>query len=35
MLPKTSAYVKSYDGEIKWMYFFIENDELLGSYNDI
>ena len=21
MLPKTSAYVKSYDGQIKWMYF--------------
>ena len=25
-LPKPSAYVKSYDGETKWMYFFIEND---------
>ena len=22
MLPKTSAYVKSYDGQIKWMYSF-------------
>ena len=22
MLPKTSAYVKSYDGQTKWMYFF-------------
>ena len=21
MLPKTSAYVKSYDGQTKWMYF--------------
>ena len=21
MLPKTSAYVKCYDGETKWMYF--------------
>ena len=21
MLPKTSVYVKSYDGQIKWMYF--------------
>ena len=21
MVPKTSAYVKSYDGQIKWMYF--------------
>ena len=34
MLPKISAYVKSHDGEIKWMYFFI-NDELLEKYNDI
>ena len=24
MLPKTSAYVKSYDGQTKWMYFLIE-----------
>ena len=23
MFPKTSAYVKSYGGETKWMYFFI------------
>ena len=22
MLPKTSTYVKSYDGQTKWMYFF-------------
>ena len=22
MLPKTSTYVKSYDGKTKWMYFF-------------
>ena len=28
MLPKTSAYVKSYDGENKWIYFLIEGDEL-------
>ena len=28
MLPKTSAYVKSYDGQINWMYFLIENDDL-------
>ena len=26
MLPKTSAYVKSYDGQTKWMYFFITDD---------
>ena len=29
MLPKISAYVKSYDGQVKWMYFFIEDDDLL------
>ena len=28
-LPKTNAYVKSYDGQTKWMYFLIGNDELL------
>ena len=26
MLPKTSAFVKSYDGQTKWMYLLIEND---------
>ena len=35
MLPKTSAYVKSYNGKTKWMQFFIKGDELLESYNDI
>ena len=35
MLPKTSAYVKSYDGQTKWMYFLIEDDDLLGKYNTI
>ena len=35
MLPKTIAYVKSYDGKIKWMYFFIEDDDLLKKYNTI
>ena len=29
MLPKTSSYVKSFDGQTKWMYFLIEDDELL------
>ena len=29
MLPKTTAYVKSYDGQTKWMYFLIEDDDLL------
>ena len=35
MLPKTSAHVKSYDGETKWMYFFTKDGELLGKYNGI
>ena len=34
MLPKTSAYVKSYNGQTKWMYFLIE-DDLLEKYNTI
>ena len=29
MLPKASVYVKSYDWEAKWMYFLIEDDDLL------
>ena len=33
MLPKTSAYVKSYDEQTKWMYFLIEYDGLLEKYN--
>ena len=35
MLPETSAYVKSYDGETKWIYFYIEDDEVLEKYNSI
>ena len=35
MLPKTSAYVKSYDGQTKWIYFLIEDDDLLEKYNII
>ena len=31
MLPKTSSYVKSYDGQTKWMYFLIEYDNLLET----
>ena len=31
MLPKTSAYVNSYDGQTKWMYFFIEDDDGINS----
>ena len=29
MLPKTSAFVKSYDGQTKWIYFLIKDDDLL------
>ena len=35
MLPKTNTYVKSYDGQTKWMYFLIEDDNLLEKYNTI
>ena len=35
MLPKTRAYVKSYDVQTKWMYFLIEDDDLLEKYNTI
>ena len=35
MLPKSSAYVKRYDGQSKWMHFLIEDDDLLGKYNTI
>ena len=32
VLPKTSAYVKRCDGQTKWMYFLIEDDDLLEKY---
>ena len=35
MLLETGAYIKSYDRETKWMYFVIEDNELLETYNDI
>ena len=35
MLLKTSAYVKKYDGQTKWMYFLIKDDDLLEKYNNI
>ena len=35
MLPETIAYVKSYDGQTEWMYFLIEDDDLLEKYNTI
>ena len=35
MFPKASAYVKSYDGQTKQMYFLIEDVGLLEKYNTI
>ena len=35
MLLKTSTYEKSLDGQTKWMYFWIEDDDLLEKYNTI
>ena len=35
MLPKTSAYGKSYDEKTKWMNSLIEDDDLLKKYNAI
>ena len=35
MLPKTRAYVKSYDGQTKLMYLFIADDDLLKKYYTI
>ena len=35
MLPKTSAYVKRYDGQNIWMYFLFKDDGLLEKYNAI
>ena len=35
MLPKTSRYVKSYDGQTKWMYFLVENNDSLEKYKTI
>ena len=35
MLPKASAYVKVFDGQTKWMYFLIQDDDLLEKYNTV
>ena len=35
MFPKTSAYVKCYDRQTKWMYFLIEDNDLLKKYNTV
>ena len=29
MLPKTNDYVKVYDGQTKWMFFLIKNNDCL------
>ena len=35
MLSKISTFAKSYDGQTKWMYFLIGNDNLLQKYSTI
>ena len=35
MLPKKGSYVISYDGQTKWMYILIEDDDLLEKHNTI
>ena len=35
MLLNTSAYVKPYAEQIKWMNFLIEDDDLLKKYSTI
>ena len=35
IIPKTSAYVKIFDGQTNWMYVLIEYDDLLKKYNTI
>ena len=35
MLLQTSAYIKSHDRQTKWMYFLIEDNDLLEKYNTI
>ena len=35
ILPKRSAYVRSYDGQSKWMYFLIEDNDFSEKHNTI
>ena len=35
ILPRTKAYVKSYDDQTKWMYFLNEDDDLWKKYNAV
>ena len=32
MLPKTNSYVRSYNGQTKWMYLLIKDDDLSNKY---
>ena len=35
ILPKTSVYVKRYNGQTKWMYFLIKDNDLLEKYKTV
>ena len=35
ILPRTRAYVKRYDRQIKWMYFLIEDGDIILLHNTI
>ena len=35
MLPNVRAYLKSCDGQTNWLYFLIEDDDLLEKYDII
>ena len=35
MLPKTNAHVRKYDGQTKWMYFLVKDDDLLEKCSTI
>ena len=35
MFPKRRAYLKGYNGQIKWMYFLIEDNDLWDKYNTV
>ena len=35
MLPKRRAYLKGYNGQTKWMYFLIEDDDIWDKYNTV
>ena len=35
MFPKTSAYIKNYGVQTKWMYFLIKDEDLIEKCNTI